>query len=436
MRPYQENFNMRLISLSSRVPPPRGYKRYDRGFVAFILLSCLILICCAKKNTNNNTPSFSLEQNKLYFLTSNYPNSYLYSLNLSNQNILFEPTPATLSGDIIGFEKKDSEGNLQNLYMVERFSAEGLPSRVTTYSDVGSIQEDTKNFPQNVYDMILVNNFLYSIGFDKKEISKISFRLDSISVEKMSVQGFQNNAFADSESFQAILNNNNSYYVLTVGSLNSTTEAKIYKLDPTLTQKSQEAINSWPITDSNNAITCYRMSPAIQRISNSKIVISCNPSFASLSGIPTVATPSLFLIDVSASKPIITVLATASSSIDMILGGASKDKNSVFITEEIYDAKNYFNMTIQQSYWLNISNPLYPVKTVNNKVAYAVTYNNKQDAYVFSCVLNNSMQCLKNSFGVSQNSINNFSTSQFETIFLNKVTNLNGTGSFSFFKDL
>lgn len=404
--------------------------------ISKILLLLLPIVAGCSKNSNNTTPNMDVQQNKVYFTTTSSGMSYLYSFDPTTNETKLEPAALGKNIGITGFQSRDSNGNLQNLYMVE--DIDGQPSRVTLYSTAGNTNQNTTNLPENITDIMLLNNSLYYIGLNRKEIAVSDTTLSSVTLPKTSVQGFSELAKPDSESFQAILNNENDTYVISVGNYpySPLEPVSIFKLNSSLTHRSTDVPNSWVIQGNDaqgNNIICDRINSNLS-LTNSKQVVACN---SSESFPKSTYTPSLFLIDISGANPVVTLLQTTTKNMNITLGGTTHDKSSIFVTEEI-DGGDYYNPNVSQSYWLNVSNANSPIKTPNNSGAYYVSYNNAINEYIFSCVLNSSNQCQNNTFGVAQSSSRNNEViqSQVKPVPLTGLTNLNGVRGINFFNEL
>ncbi|MES2616211.1 MAG: hypothetical protein V4591_12455 [Bdellovibrionota bacterium] len=380
------------------------------------------LTSCGKNNENSATPSFSVQQDKIYFTTSDYGSrtGYLYSFSpVSNQVKAESPLLQQIDG-LKGFQSRDGSGNLKNLYLAKYNM--GQPSSVLAYNTEGTSTESQRNLPENIYDMMLANNSLYYVGYDKKEIAVSSSNLNSVTLASTTVQGFSKNS--DTNNFVSILNNENNYYAVSVGyPYSSTIEnqgAKIFTLSEDLT-----STQGSPILIKN----CFNLNSSM-KISNSKLVVACNPTYT-YPEVPGV--PSIFLIDVSSNiNPNVQLLKTVTSNINIYLGGVSVDGSYILVTEEENNG-DYSNPTAN-SYWLNLNNQVHH-STYGG--AYQVSYNKITNSYIFSCILNANNQCQSNAFGVALATTDNDSIqSNIATVSLSHFINLNGVHGVSFFKAL
>jgi hypothetical protein len=393
----------------------------------FLLIIILLLSSCGKNNINSKIPQINVEKSKVYFTTNDYKNriGYLYSFNSITQEVNQEPVLLAGVDGLNNFQLRNENGDIDNLYITKFIFNQ--PSKVLIYKKNSLQQETAYTLPQNIYDVMYENNNLYFLGYDKKELAITSSNSNSLVSSSKTISPFDSELVSDPNNFSAILKNKNKIFILNVGVGYlpfKITGSFINQLDSNNTQIE----TSFPIVDKETNIMCYDINSFV-KLSNNKIILACNPRSGYLN---INVTPALFLVDVSSTIPFVKLLQTSNIMNDFIVGGVSKEKDSVFITEEIYDSNKYPNLEVAQSYWININSFPQVKKIMNNQSAYYVTFDNTSQNYIYSCFLDDNKTCKKNTFGISSDKVN----SNVKPVYLSGLSNINSSQSISFFKEL
>ncbi len=376
--------------------------------------------CGALKGDHNHTQQASdkIDRDSFHFLLSRTDSdtSNLYSLN----PITLEIKPETIlltTSDSMGYTRNTNTS--KNLFIVERFSLKGLPSRITLMNSQSDIAQNSLDFPVNLYDLTISNNSLFAVGFEKKEITQSSADLKLLISSRHTIHGFDGNQWDENNLVNILQDQSSNFYVIASG-LNWThpgSQAKVYSLGAN--PLSNQALIFSPINNCHNIYNSFK-------ISQSKLIISCNPAW-------DVGTyqPQLILIDVSTGFPLFTFLDTAPQNITYTLGGISADKEWVLITEEEYSTYSYLDPTIKKAYWLNIHSLQ---RQTSDKGAYQVNYVPSLPGYIYSCLQTQEKKCLQNSFLLSIG--NDLNSNRTKTIDISATKNIYGLRAVHFFQEI
>jgi hypothetical protein len=390
----------------------------------------VLLSSCGGQQKNNPLSNVAVSPQKVYFLTTNYQESILYSIDMKSLSLTKENTPI-LGGDVVGFQSSDAT---RGIYLVERFSLSKQDSRVTSFSPGQVPRQSTfmprGSVPVNVYDMMFLQNDLYFLGYDDNSVSLTNSQLSSSLFSSRSLQGNTGDHY-----FTAMLKNETSLFVLASNQRNEGRLASVeaYALDGSLYPKEFESSTNLEAVNSQGLrISCYDI-VSLTKVSSSRVVITCNPHYQP----DDVSTLAIFSVDVSGASPNIQLLREVKPFQDgqnhvVIVGGLSQDKSKVLVTEESYhsDYRDYQHPSVR-AYWLDINQPTLSV--IPSQGAYDVAYHEDTNSYLFSCYLVGSA-CADKTFGLAQgvgkqelpNSLSPFS--------LNHVKNDMGVRGVSFFK--
>lgn len=376
------------LKMSSRRQPVSSLSVFPAGSILFLSIA---LASCEKEQQKSVLPSIDFNTENVYFLTSDYKSdtSYLYSFNPTDKTT-HEESLSLFSGDVAGFVATDSMGSTTNLYVAEKFSNFGLPTRVTQYDSQGNQTQNSKNLPVNLRDIIRYQNTLVFAGYDNKEIAQTNLALDKIYLHKTTVSTFFPGA--DADSFVSLLkSSNNQVFALSIGYKhpNLFPGAQIYALDRTFVGAE---LGHWLVQDQGEV--CSDLYDSL-KLSPSKILVACNPAYAK-----TGQNLDLFYIDASSGTPTIRLVLskkTKDATQKFTLGGLSANGKFAFVTE---DDGDFLNPTVQAAYWLD-PNDLENSHAVLN-AAYFVTYHKPSDSYVFSCSLNAQKECEDKRFAVAK----------------------------------
>lgn len=384
---------------------------------AYCLFLAFGIVACGQKGTA--APGLTETENRVFFLTSDYNSSasYLYSFNTATSALTRE-APSFFSGDVIGFQ----DAERKNFYIGERFSAQALPTRLTRFEPNGNVQQNSADVPVNLHDAILFENKLYYVGYDNREVAMSLLDINYFSVIRSTVNGFSPQG-SDSTSFEKLLVANQKPYVLTVGYQSypeAFTGAKLLELAPDLVFTSPE--KTWSVRAGGEE--CWDLYTAF-RLTPSRMVVACNPSYANNG-----RALSVFLIDMFNDGPFFTLLKSYplnGAVKNVTLGGASKDANMIFITED--DGK-YQNPKALQSYWFNVSNPQQE-PLVTQGAAFLVEYNQASNQYIYSCATDAESHCKSKAFTVSPATLSGAPSATAQEVFVPYVA-----GHVQFFHDL
>lgn len=358
---------------------------------AFLINCCLVALgvsACGKKA--ESSPGLTNTEDRVFFLTSDYASnaSYLHSFNTAT-GVTTREAPSFFSNDVIGFQDRDRE----HFYIGERFSALGLPTRLTHYEPNGSVQQNSTDVPVNLHDAILFDNKLYFAGYDRKELAVSTLDLSHFDLGRSTVNGFSPMG-ADPMSFEKFLVANNKIYLITVGyhyAPEAFVGAKLFELADDLVTSSP--VRTWSIQAGGEE--CWDLYTAF-RLSADRMVVACNPYYANNG-----RALSVFSIDMSNGVgPVITLLnryPMGGRVKNVTLGGASKNAQMIFITE---DDGNYLNPMALQAAWWDMTGVRSPF--VTQGAAFFVEYNQASNQYVYSCSTEADKRCATQSFTVSQ----------------------------------
>ncbi len=379
---------------------------YYKKFLVNLSLLGFLAGCGIQNNVN---PAIQISENKTYFVAEKHQDfSNLYSFDFDTRKLeLILSRPA--SGDAFVFQKMSKKNNLEGIYLAERFG--GKPSRVTFF------QADTKmngiehpNFPENIYNLIMVNNSLVGIGYANAEIISVSPALDRsyLLSTKLAIQNNLGQKNIELRNTAAhLLTANGKVFVLTIGSYLD------INIKPYLLELASDLKTIVKQTEIPN---CFNPANQVKVIDNSKFVLNCNPYSSTQSSVTN-----LIYVDVTNNIFIRELLRKDKNEINnqvkqFQIGGLSADKNAIFITERRQTANSMWEK-IETSYWYNIDNPNQITlnddsrKQFVNNLAGNVVYNYRKKKYLFNCVKDLATStCLKGKAALSDNMLGTQST--------------------------
>jgi hypothetical protein len=289
----------------------------------------------------------------------------------------------------------------QTLFLVERFSFEREPSRITRFSSAepnGGEGVPKSGFPKNIYDLALLSKgLLWTLGYDESETAVVSDRFDALSPWNQSpspLKGSRRDLEWPKEirPIFALSNSTSVFYVSQGFEGGNPTQAKLLRASRQSPNQIEEVIS---LKDGFKASVSCHNAFQWQHKSASQVMVSCNPQYL---GPQPGQQVSLFWIDVSQDPISIKSLVEADGQdLQLIqITGWNGDSTQALVEERNTTPTDYKG-TIKNRYWIS---PLNGDKSPENAAGGNLGLVQNGKKLIFTCVGAPGQPCLEKKWGI------------------------------------